>query len=138
MSGSETGALQPRDRNRILICDDDESIRNLFVMILTYGFPNVKRDLACNGREALSVFRIGHHGVILMDLRMPEMDGQQAFSEIQAMCNQYNWEMPPVVFLTGFPPPPAVNEIIGDGSYHCLLNKPVTSDQLMETVKKRL
>lgn len=130
--------LVPADSDRILIADDDDEIRNLFTVILSYGFPNMKRDLACNGLEAVSVFRIGHHAVVLMDLRMPEMDGRQAFHEIQKICSGKNWAMPAVIFLTGFPPPDALREIIGDGSFHCLLQKPLTSDQLIQTVRTRL
>ena len=88
--------------------------------------------------EAVKAFREGHHGVLLMDLKMPEMDGLQAFLAIQELCRTENWQMPSVVFCTGFIPPETVNQIVGDGSVHTILHKPVKSEQFITAVRTRL
>lgn len=136
MSATANGSVC--DRQRILVADDEDPIRRLFVTILSYGLPSLKADIACNGLEAVKSFQQGHHGVILMDLKMPEMDGVQASLAIREFCRQNNWEMPAIVFCTGFTPPDSLKDILGDGSLHFLLRKPVTSEQIINAVKSRL
>ena len=126
------------DKQRILVADDEDPIRRLFSTILSYGVPSAKVDLACNGLEAVKSFQGTHQGVILMDLRMPEMDGIQAAAAILDFCNEKRWQPPAIVFCTGFAPPDSLNAILGDGSLHQLLRKPVTSDQIINAVKGRL
>ena len=129
---------KPCDRSRILVADDEAPVRHLFSTILSYGVPEARIDQACNGLEAVKTFQGAHHGVILMDLRMPEMDGFNAALAIRDFCRTQNWQMPSIVFCTGFAPPTALDEIIGDGKLHGLLRKPVTSEQIITTVKSRL
>jgi len=73
-----------------------------------------------------------------MDLHMPVMDGQQAFLELKRMCESRGWEMPSVVFCTGFIPPDSIREVIARQPRHALLSKPVTGDKLVDAVKARL
>ena len=124
--------------SRVLVTDDEAQIRKLFTTILSIGLPELKVDVACNGLEAVKAFREGHHGVLLMDIKMPEMDGLQAFLAIQELCRTENWQMPSVVFCTGFIPPETVNQIVGDGSVHTILHKPVKSEQIITAVRTRL
>ena len=130
--------LTLRNKGRVLIVDDERTILHLFEMILSSAFPDVKIDLANNGAEAVKEFGSGHHGVLLMDLHMPIMDGQEAFSRIEGLCKERNWEMPSVVFCTGFDPSETAKNIVADNTAHCLLSKPVSLQILVEAVKSRL
>jgi nitrogen-specific signal transduction histidine kinase/ActR/RegA family two-component response regulator len=132
------GPLIPRDRMRLLIVDDEKTIQRLFNMILSPALPGVKIDMASNGAEALDRFSSGHHGVVLMDLHMPVMDGYAAFTRIERLCLDKNWEMPPVVFCTGYAPPDTVLTVVRQDSRHCLLSKPVSGEALITAVKTRL
>ena len=129
ISGSDGG---------ILIVDDEEGIRRLFHTILSSAFPNASIGLAGNGAEAVESLRDTSYAVVLMDLRMPVMDGMTAFSEIQTLCRNNDREMPSVVFCTGFAPPSAVREIVDSDACHCLLTKPVSGEDLVTAVKERL
>lgn len=126
------------DAERILIVDDEEPIRKLFLMILSSCLPSLKADEARNGIEAVRLFNERHHGVIMMDLRMPEMDGLQAFLSIERSCTTQAMKMPPVIFCTGFVPPDGVASIVGKGTYHLLLRKPVRSEDIINSVTSRL
>jgi len=127
------------NRGRMLLCDDEESIRLLFEMILTEDLPDVDIDLAGNGREALEMFSQRHHAVLLMDLHMPVMDGQAAFDAVRELCKTRRWAMPAFVFCTGFAPPDTVVKAVeADESPHCLLPKPVCGERLVDTVRTRL
>lgn len=136
-AASSTGA-KPRNRTRVLIVDDEGTIVRLFQMILSTALPSVKIDTASNGIEAVELFGTGHHGVILMDLHMPGMDGYAAFNRIERMCRDRGWEMPCVIFCTGFTPPDTVSNVVNSNPVHALLTKPVGGQTLIEAVKSRL
>lgn len=123
------------DAGRVLIVDDEAPVRKLFHMILGEDIPSVSIDEACNGLEAVRAFREFRHGVITMDLRMPVMDGLQAFHNIEKVCEEDKIRMPVVIFCTGFIPPDSVNEIVARGPHHRLLHKPVRSAVIVEAVR---
>jgi CheY-like chemotaxis protein len=138
VSGGTGNDHVPCDRARILIVDDESSIVKLFKMLLEFDLPGRRIDTASNGVEALEKFSAGHHRVLIMDLHMPVMDGLHAFLNIQNACRERRWEMPAVVFCTGYAPPDSVLKAVAEGSVHCLLQKPVTSEALVKTVVSRL
>ncbi|MBN1670715.1 MAG: response regulator [Kiritimatiellae bacterium] len=123
---------------RILVVDDEEMIRTLFEMILSSAIPDAEIDLACNGAEAVDTFKRRHHAMLVMDLNMPIMDGREAFGKIESICKEEKRPVPPVIFCTGFAPPDAIKKIVGTGGIHCLLPKPVTEEELLKEVKRRM
>jgi CheY-like chemotaxis protein len=131
-------ALVKCDTKRLLVVDDEQTILRLFKMILTSSLPSMAIDLAANGREAVEFFKEKHHCMVLMDLHMPVMDGRAAFGEIDKICQDKKWQVPAVVFCTGFSPPSSVRDIISQNPLHCLLSKPVTSEVLVSTIESRL
>lgn len=133
-----TRRLAPCNRKKILIVDDEASIRKLFTMVLSNAFADIEIDQACNGVEALRFFRENRHAVIIMDLRMPVMDGMQAFQAIESFCLTEKQQMPSITFCTGFAPPEALTQIVGKGTSHALLRKPVNSQDIINAVKAGL
>lgn len=128
----------PPDKKRIMIVDDESAIRKTFKMILSHSIPDCRIDLAGNGAEAVEAFEKGHHALLIMDLHMPVMNGQQAFNEIKKMCENKHWEMPSIVFCTGYAHPDIIKDAVTSNPVHCLLSKPVNNQTLVETVKSRL
>jgi len=128
----------PCDRSRILLVDDEAGILQLFQVILSSAFRGCKVETAENGADAVAAFDRGHHAVILMDLHMPVMDGQTAFAKIEEVCSMKNWEMPAVIFCTGFAPPDTVAKIVEEDSTHGLILKPVSTETLVRAVASRL
>ncbi len=131
-------SLVPCEKQSVLIADDEKPIRELFSRILALLLPNCKVDVASNGAEAVEHFRAGHQKVLIMDLHMPIMDGEQAFHEIRKICESQKWQMPAVIFCTGYDISRTIKALIKDDPSHCLLTKPITSSQLVETIKPRL
>lgn len=132
------GAIESADRHRVLIVDDDRAVRDMFLRVLSYKLPDCQVDVAVSGEEAVSTFLSVHYGVILMDMRMPEMDGDVAFRKIAEVCHQNGWESPAVIFITGFEPTDGIREIVEADSRHCLLRKPVKKDDLLKALSERL
>lgn len=138
MSTLDPTGLVPCDKRRILITDDESPVRDIFRLILTSGCPACIIDVASNGLEAVQSFQKFHQGVLLMDGKMPVMDGQTAFYKIRDICDEKGWEMPSVIFCTGFAPPAGIKTVATPGQNHCIIQKPVTSEQLLSAVKSRL
>lgn len=128
----------PCDPHRLLIVDDESAIRTVFQRVVAAGIPNCHTDVAVNGAEAVEYFRSARQAVVLMDLQMPVMNGEQAFREIQKLCKAENWELPAFIFCTGFEPPRGLKDIVTPESKHCLLRKPVTIDTLLNALRQRL
>jgi signal transduction histidine kinase/CheY-like chemotaxis protein len=136
-AGAQGGGTTPGGW-RILIVDDEQMIRRLFGMIIQTEFNDAVIDQAANGLEAVTAYSQGRHDLIIMDLQMPVRDGREAFVEITRLCQEKGWAVPPVVFCTGFSPPESLNSIVGDGSVHGLLRKPVKAEALLDAIRRRL
>jgi DNA-binding response OmpR family regulator len=79
---------------KILIIDDEPNVRALLDMRLRHEGYDV--FFADNGRRGLELYRQEHPDVIVLDLRMPELDGVAVLKEIRRVdLNQ------PVIVLTG-------------------------------------
>lgn len=135
---AKPAAVVPKKEKRILIVDDEQMIRKLFGMIIMTEMPDALIDQACNGQEAVKAFEEGHHDLLVMDLQMPVQNGREAFAAISKLCVKKGWVVPPVIFCTGFSPPASLTAIIGDGSQHRLLRKPVKADVFLATVRQCL
>ncbi|EAT12559.1 SpoIIE family protein phosphatase [Bermanella marisrubri] len=80
---------------KILIADDNKTDR----MILSAIVKKMGHDVlqAENGAEAVDQFQSHHPDIILLDVMMPVMDGQQAAREIKMQAGE---DMVPIIFLT--------------------------------------
>ena len=71
-------------RIRVLVADDHPVVRNGLAGVIAQQSELALVAEAANGREALERFREHQPDVVLMDLRMPEMDGVSAIEAIRA------------------------------------------------------
>jgi len=122
----------------IMIADDEQAITALFKEILSKEFPGRTIDLASDGVECVDLFAEAHHQIILMDLHMPIKDGLCAFQELSKICRERSWELPAVLFFTGFAPPEAICNIIAADPRHQVLMKPIALDTLLDAVRERI
>jgi two-component system response regulator AlgR len=92
--------LAQSDVPRILIADDEAPARARLRDLLDEcreTFPLVIVDEARNGREALDVINREKVDIVLLDIRMPEIDGMEAARHIAGMA-----EPPAIIFTTAF------------------------------------
>ena len=122
---------------RILLADDDKLIRKLFAMIVGTEFPDVLIDQAVDGEEAIQFFKKQPYDLLVMDLQMPRVAGREAALEIQRHCAQNRVPEPIFIFCTGFAPPESLAQIVGDGSRHTILRKPVRVEDLVSAIRSR-
>ena len=92
--------LLSSDVPRILIADDEAPARARLRDLLDEcreSFPLAIVDEARNGREALDVLNREKIDIVLLDIRMPEIDGMEAARHIAGMA-----EPPAIIFTTAF------------------------------------
>ncbi|MEA4927504.1 MAG: response regulator transcription factor [Candidatus Limiplasma sp.] len=82
---------------KVLIADDQELIRHSLKIILESSSKIQVTGLASNGNEALAMVRQERPDVVLMDARMPEMDGVQCTKLMKAQYADIH-----IIILTTF------------------------------------
>ena len=114
---------------RVVIADDQGMVRSGFTVLL-----NAQPDIeviaeAVNGQEAVVQAASLHPDVILMDVRMPVLDGLQATRQITAMSDP-----PKILVLTTFDLDDYVYEALRSGASGFLL-KDASARELSEAVR---
>ena len=82
---------------RIMIADDQELIRESLSIILSQNADMEVTGLAENGAELLSLIKKAPPDIVLMDIRMPELDGVAATRAIKEQ-----WPQIRIIILTTF------------------------------------
>ncbi|MEV8516810.1 response regulator transcription factor [Dactylosporangium sp. NPDC051484] len=118
---------------RVVIADDQTLVRTGFRMILTADGIEVVAE-AANGVEAVEAVRRTLPDVVLMDVRMPEMDGLEATRRILTGPADAAGTAPRVVILTTFDLDRYVYAALSAGASGFLL-KDVSPEQLVAAVR---
>ena len=84
---------------------------------------------APGGAEALEIFQRDVPDLVILDLRMPGMDGPTVLREIRK-----GWGAIPVIILTGYPDSELMNRAL-EYSPITLLAKPAAAEKIAATVK---
>lgn len=95
----EPGTSSPRnstERPRVLVVDDEASIRDLLSKTLSLAEYDV--DVAQDGSMALERMRTASYDLLVTDLKMPGVDGMSVIRE----AKRYRSDMP-VLIVTGYP-----------------------------------
>jgi DNA-binding response OmpR family regulator len=114
-------------KQRILLVDDESDITFSFSIGLEDSGFEV--DTFNNPLRALSNFKSDSYDLVLLDIKMPEMNGIDLCREIRKLDNSVR-----ICFLTAF-----------DSRYEelrrysdCFIRKPISIDDLVEKVRKEL
>lgn len=115
---------------RILVVDSDESVRRAAHALL--GRFGCEVETANNGDEALLMARSFHYDAILVDIRLPDMNGYEAFVSLREINENLE-----VIFMTGFGYDPAHSIVKARQSgLKSVLYKPFRLDQLITEVER--
>lgn len=117
---------------RILIVDDLEDGRRLLTQMLApLGF---ELSEACNGAEAIALWQTWNPDLIIMDRRMPVLDGHEAVQRIRAMPGG---DKPIIIGLTADQIEPAHASGLTNG-FNDYLSKPLNDFTLFALLHKHL
>ena len=124
-------SLAGTETPRVLIADDEAPARARLRDLLDdcrEEFPLVIVDEARNGREALDVINREKVDIVLLDIRMPEVDGMEAARHIAGMA-----EPPAIIFTTAFDAYALKAFEVNAIDY---LLKPIRQERLLAALKK--
>jgi excisionase family DNA binding protein len=118
------------ERPRILVVDDESSIRDLLAKTLSLSDYDV--DTAPDGRAALERLRMYVYDLLIVDLKMPGIDGLTVIREAKRLKADI-----PVIVITGFSTESAAIEALNLGvtSY---LTKPFRVPQVLAAAAKAI
>ena len=120
----------PETDQIILLVDDEE--RFLRTLSRRLSERNLTVLTASNGREALNIVRGTPVGVVVLDIRMPGMDGLETLAELRRIRPETQ-----VILLTGHASIDAATDGVRLGAYDYLL-KPCDTEILMARIQAAL
>ncbi|MFZ6800375.1 response regulator [Undibacterium sp. Di24W] len=123
--------MHPEERNRVLLTEDNEFIQELVVDLLSEAGFSI--STANNGQEALDLLaqhEADFFQLILMDLKMPVLDGHQATLKIR---QQNKYDSIPIIALTAHEEVGTKESCLTVGMQDCLI-KPFTPEVLNESI----
>jgi two-component system response regulator HydG len=117
-------------KEKILVVDDEQSHRTMLTAVLSKeGFEVSEAD---DGTSAVKAVENDTFDLILMDIRMTDMDGIEAITEIKKLSPSI-----PVIMMTAYASVKTAVEALKSGAYD-YLTKPLDMDELKILIKKAL
>jgi len=112
------------DKANVLIVDDEEVVRLSHLRSLQGSDCNARA--AEDGRKALQVMEQDQFDVVLLDLRMPDLDGMDVLKTIKQ-----RWPNSEVVIITGYPCLESAKEALRLGAFD-YLTKPLGPAEIVK------
>lgn len=117
------------DKVTVLIVDDEENILEFLSEALKDEYIIIK---AKNGKDALKKVSEFYPDVVLMDYKMPVMDGMEAFLKIKEIDKDL-----PVILMTAYGTSSIAIQAMKEGAYD-YVTKPLDLDEIRVTLKKAI
>ncbi|MBN2614600.1 MAG: sigma-54-dependent Fis family transcriptional regulator [Bacteroidales bacterium] len=114
---------------KVLVVDDESSIRRTLKEILE--FEKYEVDMASNGKDALELIQAQTYDVILLDIKMPEIDGMEVLEKLQEFTEC------PVVMISGHGTIDTAVEAIKKGAYDFIV-KPPDLNRMLITLRNAI
>ena len=118
-------------QKRILVAEDDSLQRNLMSMFL--GWHDFEVQTAANGVEAIRACVSSRFDLVLMDYRLPIIDGHSAARLIKDFTREKG--SPPIIALTATPERLRLDESDTDSVFAAVEAKPWDPHSLLETIR---
>ena len=117
------------NKRHILICDDEEGIRESFKLILSdfYALRFVH-----NGVEALETLKTSSPDVMLLDIKMPKIHGMEILKQIKTLKPKL-----PVIIVTGYQSVETAQEALRNGASD-YIPKPFDSKHVLKSIAQTL
>lgn len=117
-------------RARILVVDDDESIRRTITSILEEKGYTV--DAAENGKEAIRKSKAGFYNLALIDIRLPDMEGTKLLTAMRETVPKMV-----KIIVTGYPSLHNAVEAVNKGADAYVL-KPFNVEKTLKIIEEQL
>jgi DNA-binding NtrC family response regulator len=125
---SPAGVERPR-RPVVLVVDDDPGVRESFRLVLEDEYDLVE---AANGQEALALVRAAPVDLVLLDLRLPGMDGIEVLERIKAIDDHVE-----VILVTAVQAVRAAVAAMKLGAFD-YVTKPFDEDEILPLIRRAI
>ena len=127
---TEGRSMVVRGRPRVMVIDDEASIRDLLSKTLALAEYDV--DVSPDGRSALEQMRLHTYDLLIADLKLPGIDGLTVIRE----ARRYKSDLP-VIIITGFSTESMAIEAVNLG-VSGYLTKPFRVPEILKAASKAL
>lgn len=118
------------ERVRILVVDDDESVRKILTTILEEKGYVV--DTAENGKKAIEKSKTRFYNLALIDIRLPDIEGTKLLTTIQETTPKMV-----KIIVTGYPSLENAIKAVNKGADAYIL-KPLNMDNVLNSIEEHL
>jgi DNA-binding NtrC family response regulator len=115
---------------RILVVDDDESIRTVLTVVLEEKGYTV--DTAGSGNEGIEKTKTSFYNLALVDIRLPDMEGTQVLAKMNETAPEIR-----KIIITGYPSVQNAIDALNKGA-HAYIMKPFDMDNVLRTIEEQL
>jgi len=131
-NGSAKPSVHPQPLKAVLVVDDDKQLASALQWILVD--ENYLVDVAFDGEEALLKVKVHEYDVVICDLRMPRLRGDEFYLKAKELRPNIADRF---IFITGFSAEPEIHDFLETtGTKH--LVKPFPIEALISSVKELL
>lgn len=116
----------------ILIAEDEQISYRLLSILINHIDPNINIFHAFNGEEAIDIYKQNEINLILMDVKMPKMDGVEATLLLRNLDQNI-----PIIAQTAFTQKHELERIIKAGVNE-VMPKPILKNSLIKIFDKYL
>ena len=113
---------------KILIADDEASVARTLARLLHQEGYDV--TTVADGEQAVSAVQKEHYGLVILDIKMPRMDGQTAYEHIKLLCPNL-----PVILMTAYGNIDIAVSAMKRGAFD-YIPKPFNVDEMLLMVRK--
>lgn len=118
------------DEKKILIADDLQDMRTVLTNIL--GREGYKTETAKDGLSAVELVRKEPPAAVIMDIRMPEMNGMEAMKQMKKI-----YPAMPIILMTAYGEIETAVQAVKFGAYD-YISKPFENEKIVITLKNAL
>jgi CheY-like chemotaxis protein len=116
-----------RAAGRVLVIDDEDTVRDVAAALLrTFGFIVTA---ASNGADGIELFRHTPFDIILLDLTMPDMNGEETLARLRILSSTV-----PVLLISGYSENDRIAQLSASGPL-LFLQKPFTRGSLEQKLR---
>lgn len=116
---------------QVLIIEDEQLLNEAYARVLSAA--NISLLRAYNGQEALDILKNEKPDIILLDLRMPVMDGLEFLKKLQPKENLPETK---IIVFSNYDDQHEIDEAFSLGAMHYMLKAWATPDELVKLIRE--
>lgn len=116
---------------QVLIIEDEQLLNEAYARVLSAA--NISLLRAYNGKEALDILKNEKPDIILLDLRMPVMDGIEFLKKLRPKDNLPDTK---IIVFSNYDDQHEIDEAFNLGAMHYMLKAWATPDELVKLIRE--